>query len=219
MPQHGTEASLSPAAGTSCGAACIAFDVHHQPLRFHTKATKELRLGGNAWWATRSKHFELSKYFKHPKHSTYSKYFQIFQIFSNIPKLSQNVLKNSSKFLNIPKHPHIFAKIQKFPTHTQIFPILTLTPSGTTQKRQRGTAREKQGELSRKTILAATPTGEGGVGWWWVVVVGGGERRGMLDLLVLQDPFLADLKSKRSFLVFSCCLFSVFMFLVLVLGV
>ena len=45
MPQHGAEPSLSPAAGTSSAAACIAFDVHHQPLRFHTKATKELRLG------------------------------------------------------------------------------------------------------------------------------------------------------------------------------
>ena len=29
MPQHGTEASLCPAAGTSCAAACSAFDFHH----------------------------------------------------------------------------------------------------------------------------------------------------------------------------------------------
>ena len=45
MPQHGTEASLSPAAGTSCAAACIAFDVHHQPLRFHTKVVGVVVVG------------------------------------------------------------------------------------------------------------------------------------------------------------------------------
>ena len=42
MPQNGTEA---PAAGTSCAAACIAFDVHHQPLKFHTKGNKGATLG------------------------------------------------------------------------------------------------------------------------------------------------------------------------------
>ena len=45
MPQHGTEASLSSAAGTSCAAACIAFDVHQQPLKFHTKGNKGAALG------------------------------------------------------------------------------------------------------------------------------------------------------------------------------
>ena len=32
-------------AGTSCAAACIAFDVHHQPLKFHTKGNKRATLG------------------------------------------------------------------------------------------------------------------------------------------------------------------------------
>ena len=32
MPQHGTEASLSPAAGTSSAAACFAFNNHGRPL-------------------------------------------------------------------------------------------------------------------------------------------------------------------------------------------
>ena len=38
VTQHGTEASLSPAAGTACAAACIvAINVHHQPLEFLTQ--------------------------------------------------------------------------------------------------------------------------------------------------------------------------------------
>ena len=40
------------AAGAACAAACIAINVHHQPLKFHTKkATTRQLLGGNVlWW-------------------------------------------------------------------------------------------------------------------------------------------------------------------------
>ena len=49
VTQVRAEASLPPAAGTACAAACIvAINVHHQPLEFHTKkATTRQRLSGN----------------------------------------------------------------------------------------------------------------------------------------------------------------------------
>ena len=41
MPQHGTDASLSPAAGTSCAAACIATFSHGPTVKVETEATKK----------------------------------------------------------------------------------------------------------------------------------------------------------------------------------
>ena len=41
-------AYLPPAAGTACDAACIAINVHHQPLKFHTRRLQH----GNAWVET-----------------------------------------------------------------------------------------------------------------------------------------------------------------------
>ena len=41
MPQHGTEASLSSAAGTPCAAACIATFTHGLTVKVKTEATKK----------------------------------------------------------------------------------------------------------------------------------------------------------------------------------
>ena len=39
-----TEASLSPAAGTACAAACIAINVHHRPLESQKRLPKKQHL-------------------------------------------------------------------------------------------------------------------------------------------------------------------------------